>query len=157
MAAKVAVIDSQVAGVAGDMLMSSLVDAGANKTKVIDAIFACQNFLKGSKIAKVDFAKIVSHGFSATQLQMKCTDSVRERKGAEMYRVLALCCDSLGLDQKAKVFALESLKTIISAEARIHGESFEDVHLHEASSIDTLADLTGCATALQDLGLFRDS
>ncbi|TLY01760.1 MAG: DUF111 family protein [Thaumarchaeota archaeon] len=69
MAAKVAVIDSQVAGIAGDMLMSSLVDAGANKAKVIDAIFACQNFLKGSKIAKVDFAKVMSHGLVATQMQ----------------------------------------------------------------------------------------
>ena len=157
MAAKTAVIDSQVAGVAGDMLMSSLVDAGANKTKVIDAIFACQNFLKGSKIAKVDFAKVVSNGFSATQLQIKYTDSVHERTGAEIYSILTRCCDSLGLGQKPKVFALESLKTIISAEARIHGESFEDVHLHEASSIDTLADLTGCATALQDLGLFEAS
>jgi uncharacterized protein (TIGR00299 family) protein len=154
MAAKVAVIDCQVSGIAGDMLMASLVDAGANKAKVIDAIFACQDSLKGSKISKVDFSKVVSHGFAATQLQMKYSDSVRERKGAEMHRSLARCCDSLGLDQKTKTFALESLKTIISAEAKIHGEDFANVHLHEASSIDTLADLVGCATALQDLGLF---
>jgi pyridinium-3,5-bisthiocarboxylic acid mononucleotide nickel chelatase len=152
--ARIAVIDAQVAGIAGDMLMSSLVDAGANKSKVIDAIFACQNFLKGSKIAKVDFSKVVSHGFSATQLHMKYTDSMRERKGAEMHWSLARCCDSLGLEQRAKTFALESLKAIISAEAKIHGEEFDSVHLHEASSIDTLADLVGCATALQDLGLF---
>src|SRR5919198_2114541 len=154
MAAKVAVIDCQVAGIAGDMLMSSLVDAGANKAKVIDAIFACQDSLKGSRIAKVDFMKVVSHGFAATQLQMKYSDNVHERKGAEMQRSLARCCDSLGVEQRAKTFALESLKTIISAEARIHGEDFDNVHLHEASSIDTLADLMGCAVALQDLKLF---
>jgi uncharacterized protein (TIGR00299 family) protein len=152
--ARIAIIDCQVAGIAGDMLMSSLVDAGANKSKVIDAIFACQNFLKESKIASVDFAKVLSHGFSATQLQMKYTDGVHERKGAEMHHSLVQCCDSLGLEQRAKTFALESLKTIISAEAEIHGEEFHSVHLHEASSIDTLADLVGCATALQDLRLF---
>jgi hypothetical protein len=155
MAARIAVIDCQVAGIAGDMLMSGLVDAGASESKVVDAIFACQNFLKGSKVAKVDFAKVVSHGFAATQLQMKYTDSVHERKGAEMHRSLARCCDSLGLEQRAKTFALESLETIISAEAKIHGEEFDSVHLHEASSIDTLADLVGCATALQDLRLFE--
>ena len=154
MAAKVAVIDSQVAGIAGDMLMSSLVDAGANKAKVIDAIFACQNFLKGSKIAKVDFAKVMSHGLVATQMQMKYTDDLQERKGVEMHRSLARCCDSLGLEQRAKTFALESLKTLILAEATIHGENFDNVHLHEASSIDTLADFVGCATAIQDLKLF---
>jgi uncharacterized protein (TIGR00299 family) protein len=87
-------------------------------------------------------------------LKMKYTDSVHERQGSEMHRSLARCCDSLGLEQRAKTFALESIKTIISAEAAIHGESFESVHLHEASSIDTLADLVGCATALQDLKLF---
>lgn len=153
MAARIAVIDCQVAGIAGDMLMSSLVDAGASKSKVIDAIFACPDFLKGSKIAKADFAKVVSHGFAATQLQMKYTDGIHERKGTEMHRSLARCCDSLGLDQRAKTFALESLKTIISAEAKIHGEEFDSVHLHEASSIDTLADLVGCAVALQNLRL----
>jgi hypothetical protein len=152
--ARIAIVDCQVAGIAGDMLMSSLVDAGASKRKVVDAIYACQDSLKGSKIAKVDFVKVVLHGFSAIQLKMKYTDSVRERKGAEMHHSLARCCDSLGLEQRAKTFALESLKTIISAEAKIHGEKFDSVHLHEASSIDTLADLVGCATALQDLRLF---
>ncbi|TLY01759.1 MAG: nickel pincer cofactor biosynthesis protein LarC [Thaumarchaeota archaeon] len=43
---------------------------------------------------------------------------------------------------------------IILAEATIHGENFDNVHLHEASSIDTLADFVGCATAIQDLKLF---
>src|SRR5919197_1149810 len=151
---RVAVIDSQVAGIAGDMLMSSLVDAGANKARVIEAIFACQNFVKGSEIIKADFAKVILHGFAAMQLQMKYKDSVFKRQGAEMCHVLAQCCDSVGLEQRAKAFALDSLKMIISAEATIHGQNFDSVHLHEVSSIDTFADLVGCATALQDLQLF---
>jgi uncharacterized protein (TIGR00299 family) protein len=151
---RVAIIDSQVAGIAGDMLMSSLVDAGANKTKVIEAIFTCQNFVKDSKIINAHFAKVISHSFAATQLQMKCKDRVLKRKGTEMYSALARCCDSVGLEDRAKTFALDSLKMIISAEAAIHGQNFDSVHLHEASSIDTFADLVGCATALQDLQLF---
>ncbi len=152
--AKIAVIDCQVAGISGDMLLSSLVDAGADKKKVTDAIFACENFLPQSKISKAAFEKVVTHGFSATRLQMTYKDRVHERKGGEMVRALTRCCDSLDLEQKAKTFALDSLKAIISAEAEIHGEDFEHVHLHEASSIDTLADLVGCATGLQELGLF---
>ena len=151
---RVAILDSQVAGIAGDMLMSSLVDAGASKTKVIEAIFACSNFLKDSKIINAHFAKVVSHSFAATQLQMNSKDEVFTRKGTEMYSALARCCDSVGLESRAKTFALDSLKTLISAEATIHGQNFDNVHLHEASSIDTLADLVGCATALQDLQLF---
>src|SRR5215207_4412974 len=151
---RIAIIDSQVAGIAGDMLMSSLVDAGANKTKVIEAIFACQNFVKDSTIINAHFAKVTSHGFAATQLQMKFKDRVLKRKSTEMYPALARCCDSVGLEHRAKTFALDSLKMIISAEATIHGQNFDSVHLHEVSSIDTFADLVGCATALQDLQLF---
>src|SRR5918996_829878 len=151
---RVAIIDSQVAGIAGDMLLSSLVDAGANKTKVIEAIFACQNFVKDSRIINAHFAKVISHSFAATQLQMKCKDDILKRKGSEMYSALARCCDSVGLGDRAKTFALDSLKMIISAEATIHGQNFDSAHLHEASSIDTFADLVGCATALQDLQLF---
>ena len=151
---RVAILDSQVAGIAGDMLMSSLVDAGASKTKVIEAIFACPNFLKDSMIINAHFAKVVSHSFAATQLQMNSKDEVFTRKGTEMYSALARCCDSVGLESRAKTFALDSLKMLISAEATIHGQNFDNVHLHEASSIDTLADLVGCATALQDLQLF---
>lgn len=149
-----AVIDCQIAGIAGDMLVSALVDAGADKKKVADAIFACQKFLKGSKITKVSFEKVNTHGFSATQLVLSCKDNVHERKGSEMVIALEKTCDLLGIKGKARKFAQSSLKSIISAEATIHGEGPDDVHLHEASSVDTLADVVGCAVALDDLGLF---
>jgi hypothetical protein len=152
--AKIAVIDSQVAGIAGDMLVSALVDAGANRSKVIDAIFACQSSLKGSKVSKAKFVMVSSHGFAATQLQMEYKDSLKERKGSEMLRAMTKVCDSLGLEKKPRAFALGSLRTIVSAEARIHGEDLDGVHLHEASSVDTLTDIVGAAVALQDLDLF---
>lgn len=137
------------------MLLASLVSAGANEKKIIDAIFACQNFLNGSKIKSASFFKTVSHGFSATAFRLEYTDKRRQRKGMEMYRSLAVCCDSLDLEQRAKVFALECLRTVIVAEANIHGEEINHVNLDETSSVDTFADLIGCATALQDLKLFE--
>lgn len=151
---KVAVVDCQIAGIAGDMLMSALINAGADRKKVADAIFACQKFLKGSKITNVSFDKVNTHGFSATRLALSCKDGVHERKGAEMTSALEKTCDLLGISGKARKFAESSLKSIISAEATIHGESADSVHLHEASSIDTLADIIGCTVALEDLGLF---
>ena len=152
--AKIAIIDCQTAGISGDMLLSSLIDAGADRNKVISAIIACQNFLEGSEIMNATFIKTKSHGFNATQFQFQFRDSVSERNGMTMFRSLALCCDFLKLEQRAKTFVLESFKTLISAEALIHGEDINSVHLHESSSIDTFADLIGCATALQDLKLF---
>ena len=40
----------------------------------------------------------------------------------------------------AKKFVMETIKTIIRVEARIHGKEVRDLHLHESSSIDTAAD-----------------
>jgi uncharacterized protein (TIGR00299 family) protein len=144
-----------MSGISGDMLLSSLVDAGANKKKVVSAIFECQNFLKGSTISEVNFKKKIVGDFRATQLVLKYRDGVPVRKGIEIYASLSQCCERIGLAARAKVFALDTMKKIILAEATIHGQLFSSVHLHEASSIDTFADLIGCAVALDDLKLFH--
>ncbi len=149
-----AVFDCQIAGISGDMLLSSLIDLGANKTKVIDAIMSCQNFLAGSRIIDVSFEEVRRSGFRATALNIKYDDKAHERKGVEVYDAIARCCDSLDLEKRPKSFALASIKTLIEAEAQVHGEEYGNVHLHEASSIDTLVDIVGSAVAVQDLGLF---
>jgi uncharacterized protein (DUF111 family) len=46
----IAVIDCQISGISGDMLLSALVHAGAQEKKILQAAFACQDFLSGSKI-----------------------------------------------------------------------------------------------------------
>jgi pyridinium-3,5-bisthiocarboxylic acid mononucleotide nickel chelatase len=153
--AKIAIVDSQNSGISGDMLLASLVCAGANEPKIIDSIFACQDFLSGSKIRSASFLKTTSHGFSAKAFKLDYTDDRHHRRGMEMYRSLGTCCDSLDLEQRAKVFVLGCLRTVIAAEASIHGEEINHVNLAETSSVDTFADLIGCATAIQDLKLFE--
>ena len=151
--AKIVIIDSQVAGISGDMLLSSLIDVGANKKKVIDSIYACQNYFKGSKIRNVDFVKTSSYGISCTKFLFDYTDSANSRIGSAVYRAIAACSDSLNLSNVAKSFVLNSLKKIIQAESKIHGRSYTSVRLHEVSTIDTAADLIGTAVALDDLDL----
>jgi uncharacterized protein (TIGR00299 family) protein len=152
---RIAVIDAQVSGISGDMLLSSLVDAGANKKRVTAAIFTCQKFLKGSSIQEVNFRRKAFDGFGATQLTLRSRDNVSSRRGTEMYQALSQCCEHLGVASSGKAFALESLKRIIVAETSVHGLEFKDVFLHESSSIDTFVDLIGCAVALEDLDLFK--
>jgi len=149
------VFDCQISGISGDMLLSSLIDIGANKKKVIDSIMSCQNFLEGSKIINISFDDVKRSGFRATALNIQYEDNVHERKGTEVYDAIEKCCDSLDLEHKSKAFALASIKTLIEAEAHVHGEDYNNVHLHEASSIDTLVDIIGTAVAIQDLGLFN--
>ena len=150
---KIVIIDSQVAGISGDMLLSSLVDIGANKKKVVDSIYSCQDYFEGSKIRKVDFIKTTSYGISCTKLLFEYKDSTRSRLSSVVYRSIASCCDYLNLSNVARSFVLNSIKTIITAESNIHGSKHDDVRLHEVSTVDTAADLTGTAVALDDLGL----
>ena len=44
------VIDAQVAGISGDMLLSSLVNIGANKSKIIDGIHNAESLVKDVKL-----------------------------------------------------------------------------------------------------------
>ena len=150
---KIVIIDSQIAGISGDMLLSSLIDAGANKKKVIDSIYACQSHFKGAKIRKVDFIKTTSHGISCTKFLFDYIDSAHSRAGSVVYKAISSCSDSLNLSNVAKSFVLNSLKRIILAESKIHGSSYSSVNLHEVSTIDTAADLIGTAVALDNLNI----
>ncbi len=152
----VLIIDPQVAGISGDMLLSALINIGANKSKVIDGIHASENYLSGSKIQKIDFEKIVKHGTEATQLLLDIKENTHERRSIDIQECILLTSDKIGLSEKAKVFAKESIKSLIQAESKIHGEPVESVHFHEASSIDTVVDIIGSAIALDDLNFFSE-
>ena len=150
---KIVIIDSQIAGISGDMLLSSLIDVGANKKKVIDSIYACQDYFKETKIRNVDFLKTTSHGISCTKFLFDYSDWAHSRTGSVVYKAISACSDSLHLSKVAKSFVLNSLKRIILAESKIHGSSCASVRLHEVSTIDTAADLIGTAVALDNLNL----
>jgi pyridinium-3,5-bisthiocarboxylic acid mononucleotide nickel chelatase len=152
----VLIIDPQVAGISGDMLLSALISLGANKSKVIDGIHTSENYLSGSKIQKIDFDKIVNHGTEAIQLLLDINENTHERKGTDIQECILLTSDKIGLSEQAKVFAKESIRSLIKAESKIHGEPMESVHFHEASSIDTVVDIIGTAVALDDLNFFSE-
>lgn len=152
----VVVIDPQIAGISGDMLLCSLVDLGANKNKIIDGINQSEKFLPNSTIKKIDFEKIQKHGIESLQLVLEIDETVHERKGSEIKNAILDISKEIHLSEKANSFAQSCIDTLISSESKIHGIPEESVHFHEASSIDTLIDIVGIAIALEDLGLFDE-
>ena len=152
----VIVIDPQIAGISGDMLLSSLVNLGANKNKIINGIKESEKFLSGSTIKKIDFQKIQKYGIESTELILEIDENISERKGVEIKKAILESVNLLNLTAKAKIFAESCINTLISAESKIHGISEDSVHFHEASSIDTLVDIVGITIALDDLQLFKE-
>ena len=149
-------IDCQVAGISGDMILSSLVDLGADKSKIIDGVKESANFLQGSTIKKLDFIKVQKKGKSATQLVLEIDENIHDRKASEIKNCIQSISEKLELSNSAKEFAENSINTLITAESNVHGESLSSVHFHEASSIDTVVDIIGTAIALDDLNLFHE-
>ena len=149
-------IDCQVAGISGDMILSSLVDLGANKSKIIDGVKESANLLPGSTIKKFDFIKVKKNGKDATKLELEIDENVHERKGTEIKNCIISASEKIGLSKSAKEFAENSINTLINAESCVHGEPDSSVHFHEASSIDTVVDILGTAIALDDLNLLDE-
>ena len=152
----VIVIDPQIAGISGDMLLSSLVNLGADKNKIIEGITKSQKFLPGSTIKKMDFQKIQKRGIESTELILEIDEDISARKGVEIKKAILDSVNELSLPIKAKTFAESCINTLISSESKIHGISEDTVHFHEASSIDTLVDIVGITIALDDLKLFEE-
>jgi len=150
------VIDAQVAGVSGDMLLSSLVNIGANRSKIIDGIRSAESLCKDVKIKKIDFVEVKKNSLQATELLLEIDDDVHERKGIEIKEIIEKSTEKLTISESAKTFAIKSIETLIRAESKIHGEPEDSVHFHEAASFDTVVDLLGTAIALDDLGCFDD-
>jgi len=152
----VIVIDPYIAGLSGDMILSSLVDLGANKNKILEGIQSSKKFLPDSTIKKIDFVKVNKHGIESTALILDIDEKVHERKGSEIKQAINKSANELGLSERTKNFVECCIDTLIEAESRVHGISIESVHFHEASSIDTLVDIIGVGIAIDDLGFFDD-
>jgi len=150
------VIDAQVAGISGDMLLCSLVNIGANKSKIIDGIHNAESLCKYVKVKKIDFADVKKNSLQATELLLEIDDDAHERKGIEIKEIIVKSAEQLKISESAKTFAVKSIETLIHAESKIHGEPEDSVHFHEAASFDTVVDILGTAIALDDLGCFDD-
>ena len=152
----VLIIDPQVAGVSGDMILCSLINLGADEKKIIDEIKKSEKYFPDSSITKIEFQKTQKHGISSTQLVLDIDENIQSRKGSEIKKAIVDSTNTINFSDKAKSFVKSCIDTLITSEARVHDISEHSVHFHEASSIDTFVDIVGVAIALDDLGLFDE-
>mgnify|MGYP005640950265 FL=1 len=152
----VIVIDPQIAGISGDMILSSLIDLGVDKNQIIEGIKKIEKFLPDSKINKIDFQKIQKNGIESTELILEIDEKVSERKGVEIKNAIINSVNELQVSDKAKLFAESCINSLILSESKIHGISEDSVHFHEASSIDTLIDIVGVTLACEKLKFFDE-
>jgi len=130
-------------GLAGDMLLGALLDAGAPLDAVRAAITAT-----GLTGWELTCERTVSHGLSATRVLVDVRGQATERRAADL---IALA--SLSAPQPVADFAVRALTAIAATEAALHDADPHAVHLHELGGHDTLIDIVGTAAALHALGV----
>lgn len=151
---KVLIIDCQVSGVAGDMILGALIDLGADVNKIILAIESLENPDFGYGKIKIDLKKVTRGEFKATQIDIT-SESTSKKSGSQLVGVVENAAAKLNLPTKAKAFVSKAIRSLVTVEADLHKVSFADAHLHEVALVDTAAEILGVAVALEDLKLFE--
>lgn len=132
------------AGIAGDMLLSALVDLGAD----INYIEKHLNDLPLNKF-KLNFSSQNKQGIQATSLSIDFEPAHHHRKAQEIFIMIR----ESTLPDRVKERSIKVFDVIAHAEAKIHGMSVEDVHFHEVGAMDSIIDIIGSCLALEDLDI----
>jgi pyridinium-3,5-bisthiocarboxylic acid mononucleotide nickel chelatase len=130
-------------GLAGDMLLAALIDAGAPQDRIAESI--ASTGLTGWELSA---ERITTHGLAAVRLRVEVTDAVTERTAGTLLELV-----SRARPQPVAAFAIAALTAISAVEGRLHGVDPREVRLHELGGHDTVVDIVGIAAALHHLGV----
>ncbi|MCC8247110.1 nickel pincer cofactor biosynthesis protein LarC [Saccharothrix luteola] len=132
---------SPFTGLAGDMLLAALVDAGAPPAAIRAAV--ADTGLTGWDLT-VD--PVLTHGLTGRRAVVSVSDDATSRKAGEL-----IAMASRVREREVADTAVAALRAIAEVEGRLHGEDPDQVHLHELGGHDTLVDVVGVAAALHAL------
>lgn len=132
------------AGVAGDMLLGALVDAGAS---LAVAQAAVDSVIPGT-------VRLVTHeteraGMRALKVEVELLAPDQHHRPWSEIRDRLRDAD---LDDTVRQWSHAAFERLAVAESRVHGKRIDDVHFHEVGAWDSIADVVGSCAALVDLG-----
>ncbi|MGE5176290.1 MAG: nickel pincer cofactor biosynthesis protein LarC [Hyphomicrobiales bacterium] len=135
-----------VGGASGDMILGSLVAAGAPLAEIDRKLRALP--LEGFTLGET---RVTRHGFDALRLTVETVETKSHRHFTEIRRLLT----AAGLPDRVLRRALGAFERLGHAEAEAHRVPLEKVHFHEVGAIDAIVDIVGTAWALELLDVER--
>ena len=140
---RIAILDP-MSGVAGDMCLGALIDAGLDEAFVRD--LPATLGLEGvtAQITNVSRGQIACRKVDFT--------IPPQPHGRHLKHIKALV-EATPAPDSVKAKAMEAFTLITACEAAIHGTTIERVHLHEVGSVDAILDIVGTIWGLERLGV----
>ena len=132
-------------GIAGDMALGALVDAGVP----IDAVAAAVRSM-GLDEVEISAESVVKRGFRATQIRIAHPPQHVHRHMSDIREMLDR---GDRLSDSVRRRAMGIFEVIAAAEAKVHGTTVDKVHFHEVGAIDSIADIVGVAFSLDYLNI----
>ncbi|HEY3895382.1 MAG TPA: nickel pincer cofactor biosynthesis protein LarC [Pseudonocardiaceae bacterium] len=136
------------AGVAGDMLLGALLDAGAELATVRAAVGSLG-------IPGLDVTLGPARRCGLRCAQAVVITPVTDQPDRGLTDVLTTI-EVAGLRPAAARLAATTFRMLADAEAAVHGVPADRVHFHEVGAADALADVVGTAVAAEQLGLLAE-
>jgi uncharacterized protein (TIGR00299 family) protein len=130
------------AGIAGDMALGSLLDAGADLTEVKTLVGRLP--LRGWHLRA---EQVLRGGVAATHAVVEVTDDVVVRTHSHIVGLI----EEARLPRRVARRSLDTFAVLAEVEGRLHRRPPEHVHFHEVGSHDTVIDVVGTAAALEVL------
>jgi uncharacterized protein (TIGR00299 family) protein len=135
-----------VGGVAGDMLLGALLDAGAD----LEAVQSGLRRLDVQGLA-LEVANADRHGIRSARATIRAAPGQPRRSWPDIRALI----DRGDLPARARARAQETFRRLAHAEAQVHGVAPEQVHFHEVGEADAIGEVCGVAIALEELGVER--
>jgi uncharacterized protein (TIGR00299 family) protein len=133
-----------IGGVAGDMLLAGLIDAGADGPSVFDAVRGLRLDHRAPRVETV-----VRGGLRALHL----AGTPRTKRSTRTLEQILEIVVAGDLPNEVATRAEAVFRRLAAAEARVHGEPLDRVHLHEAGDDDAIFDVVGVCLAIHHLGI----
>jgi uncharacterized protein (TIGR00299 family) protein len=133
-----------IGGVAGDMLMAALIDAGASATTEFEGLGAL-----GLAHREPHLEDVLRGGLRALHLAGTPATGQQARTLSDIAEIIS----SAELPDRVGSRALDVFRRLVDAEARAHGQPADAVVLHEAGDDDAIFDVVGVLLALRDLAV----
>jgi pyridinium-3,5-bisthiocarboxylic acid mononucleotide nickel chelatase len=134
-------------GIAGDMLLGALLDAGG----ALDAVRSAVTAVVPGEV-EVRTSTVSRAGMRALKVDVESTADDHPHRSWARIRALL---DTAELSARVRERAVAAFGLLADAEARVHGKSPDEVHFHEVGSWDSIADIVGVCAALTELGVDR--